>query len=139
MPGGTAPASNVIRSSTRATRCWARYWSKAQRRAMRSPSKWSSFARRARAGHGLFVAAAAALLLFAAPAGAMIMQADDQFTCVEAGGDVSPFMEAHHATVLRLIVPYRGDPNLGAQLTNECMRASFRSLDITSADRDFQA
>ena len=74
-------------------------------------SRTSSFARRARAGHGLFLAAAAALLLFAAPAGAMIMQADDQFTCVEAGGDVSPFMEAHHATVLRLIVPYRGGSN----------------------------
>ena len=35
------------------------------------------------------LAAAAALLLFAAPAHAMIMQADDQFTCVVTGGDVS--------------------------------------------------
>ncbi len=74
-------------------------------------SRTRSFARRARAPHGLLLAAAAALLMFAAPARAMIMQADDQFTCVESGGDVSPFMQAHHATVLRLIVPYRGRSN----------------------------
>lgn len=41
----------------------------------------------------------------------MIMQADDQVTCVVKGGDVSPFMRAHHASVLRLIVPYRGRYN----------------------------
>jgi hypothetical protein len=50
-------------------------------------------------------------LLCAAPAHAIIMQADDQFTCVENGGDVTPFLRAHHATVLRLIVPYRGRSN----------------------------
>lgn len=44
----------------------------------------------------------------AAPAHAIIVQADDQFTCVTGEGDVAPFMRAHHATVLRLIVPYRG-------------------------------
>ncbi len=41
----------------------------------------------------------------------MIMQADDQVTCVVKGADVRPFMRAHHATVLRLIVPYRGRYN----------------------------
>jgi hypothetical protein len=50
----------------------------------------------------------AALLAFAAPAHARIMQADDQLTCVNKGGDVSAFMRAHHATVLRIVVPYWG-------------------------------
>ncbi|HJS96803.1 MAG TPA: hypothetical protein VJ741_21215 [Solirubrobacteraceae bacterium] len=57
------------------------------------------------------MAVATALLLFASPAHAIIMQADDQFTCVANGGDVSPFLRSHHATVLRLIVPYRGHSN----------------------------
>jgi hypothetical protein len=48
-------------------------------------------------------------MLFAAPADARIMQADDQITCVTRGGDVSTFMRAHHATVLRIIVPYWGN------------------------------
>jgi hypothetical protein len=56
----------------------------------------------------------AGVLLCAAPAHAMIMQADDQFTCVVNGGDVSPFLRSHHATVLRLIVPYRGSSNAAA-------------------------
>lgn len=51
------------------------------------------------------------VLLFAAPAHAMIVQADDQLTCVVKGGDVSPFMRSHHATVLRLIVPFQGPSN----------------------------
>jgi hypothetical protein len=59
----------------------------------------------------VLLAAAAALLVFAAPARSMIMQADDQLTCVVSGGDVGPFMRAHHATVLRIIVPYRGRSN----------------------------
>jgi hypothetical protein len=64
------------------------------------------------AWRGLCVVAAAAFaLILTAPAHAMIMQADDQFTCVANGGDVSPFMRTHHATVLRLIVPYRGRSN----------------------------
>jgi hypothetical protein len=59
----------------------------------------------------LVLAVSAALLLFAAPARAMIMQADDQLTCVVNGGDVSPFLRSHHATVLRLIVPYQSGSN----------------------------
>jgi hypothetical protein len=55
------------------------------------------------------VCAAAVLLLAAAPAGARIIQADDQITCVMHGGDVRAFMRAHHATVLRIIVPYWGN------------------------------
>jgi hypothetical protein len=47
------------------------------------------------------------LALVAAPAGAMIRQADDQFACA-GGGSVSTFMRAHHASVLRLVVPYGG-------------------------------
>jgi hypothetical protein len=35
------------------------------------------------------------------------MQADDQSTCVN-GGDVDSFLQAHHASVLRIVVPYRG-------------------------------
>jgi hypothetical protein len=60
--------------------------------------------------HVLAVAVALLTVLgvFAAPARAMITQADDQFTCVVYGGDVSEFMHAHHATVLRIVVPYRG-------------------------------
>lgn len=64
------------------------------------------------ARRGVCLAAVAALaLILTAPAHAMIMQADDQYTCVANGGDVGPFMRAHHATVLRLIVPYRGASN----------------------------
>jgi hypothetical protein len=56
---------------------------------------------------GLPLAAAAVLLIAAAPAPARIMQADDQTTCVN-GGDVNAFLQAHHASVLRIVVPYRG-------------------------------
>ncbi len=38
------------------------------------------------------------------------MQADDQTTCVN-GGDVNGFLQAHHASVLRIVVPYRGATN----------------------------
>jgi hypothetical protein len=55
-----------------------------------------------------WLAAAAVLLLFAAPAHARIIAADDQITCVMKGGDVGAFMRAHRATVLRIIVPYWG-------------------------------
>ena len=54
------------------------------------------------------LAIAAALLLCTAPAQARIMQADDQITCVMKGGDVNAFMRVHHASVLRIIVPYWG-------------------------------
>jgi hypothetical protein len=54
---------------------------------------------------------AAGVLLWGASAHAMIMQADDQLTCVVNGGDVSPFLRSHHATVLRLIVPSEGASN----------------------------
>jgi hypothetical protein len=64
---------------------------------------------RGRAATWLVVAAG--VLLCAAPAHAIIMQADDQFTCVVDGGDVTPFLRAHHATVMRLIVPYWGRSN----------------------------
>jgi hypothetical protein len=60
---------------------------------------------------GFWLAVAAALLLAAAPAHARIIQADDQITCETAGGDVNAFMQAHHATVLRIVVPYRGYSN----------------------------
>jgi hypothetical protein len=63
-----------------------------------------AWARRA----ALCLLAATAMLTIAASAQARIVQADDQLTCVVNGGDVSPFMRAHHATVLRIIVPYRG-------------------------------
>ena len=61
---------------------------------------------------GLPLAAAASLLMFlaASPAHARIMQADDQANCVN-GGDVSAFLHAHHASVLRIVVPYRGRSN----------------------------
>lgn len=57
------------------------------------------------------VAAAAALIVFAAPARAMIMQADDQATCVSGAGNVRAFMHAHRASVLRIVVPYHGPSN----------------------------
>ena len=54
------------------------------------------------------VAAAVACLALAAPAHARLVAGDDQFTC-QAGGEIAPFMRAHHATVVRIIVPY-GQP-----------------------------
>jgi hypothetical protein len=60
------------------------------------------------AAHGWLLAAVAALLMFAAPAHAMIMQADDQLGCVAGGDNVSTFMQTHHATVLRMVISYRG-------------------------------
>ena len=54
------------------------------------------------------LAALTALLVFAAAAHALIVQADDQLGCVATGGNVSAFMHTHHATVLRMVVPYRG-------------------------------
>ena len=59
----------------------------------------------------LLLVAAFALLLFATPARAMIMQADDQFGCAAGGENVSVFMKAHHASVMRTVVPYRGGSN----------------------------
>jgi hypothetical protein len=56
----------------------------------------------------VWLASLVACLAFAAPAHAMIMQADDQLGCVASGGDVSAFMKIHHASVLRIVVPYRG-------------------------------
>jgi hypothetical protein len=38
-----------------------------------------------------------------------LIAGDDEFTC-QAGGDIAPFMRAHHATVVRIIVPY-GQPS----------------------------
>jgi hypothetical protein len=60
------------------------------------------------------LAAATLLLMVVAPSLAQattrLMQADDQMTCVN-GGDVNAFLLAHHASVLRIVVPYRGDNN----------------------------
>lgn len=69
-----------------------------------------SLARNLRVWCGV-VAAAAALMVFGAPARAMIMQADDQATCVSGGGNVRAFMHAHRASVLRIVVPYDGPSN----------------------------
>ena len=62
--------------------------------------------RRAVCWSSLCLTALAFLLLWAAPAHARIIEADDQSACVMKGHDVSAFMRAHHATVLRIIVPY---------------------------------
>lgn len=55
-----------------------------------------------------WLVAVVALLLWAAPAHARIIEADDQSACVMKGEDVSAFMRAHDASVLRIIVPYWG-------------------------------
>ena len=55
------------------------------------------------------VAAAVAFMALAPPAHARLIAGDDQFTC-QAGGEIAPFMRAHQATVLRIIVPY-GQPS----------------------------
>ncbi|MGN6867367.1 MAG: hypothetical protein ACTHMY_03070 [Solirubrobacteraceae bacterium] len=65
--------------------------------------------RRAAAWCSPWLLVATVMLLLAAPAHARIMQADDQTTCFTKGGDVSAFMRTHHATVLRIIVPYWGN------------------------------
>jgi hypothetical protein len=96
--------------------------------------------RRPRTGWGLVLAVASALLLFAAPAHAMIMQADDQFTCVANGGDVTPFLRSHRATVLRLIVPYRGRSN-GVACASQAAAQGYRvylSLQYNNAWRPAQ-
>lgn len=83
------------------------------------------------------LAVVAALLSFAAPAHAMIMQADDQLTCVVNGGDVSPFLRSHHATVLRLIVPYQGQSN-GVACASQAAAQGYRvyvSLQYSNAWR----
>jgi hypothetical protein len=70
----------------------------------------------------------------------MIMQADDQFTCVVNGGDVSPFLRSHHATVLRLIVPYRGRSN-GVACASQAAAQDYRvyvSLQYNNAWRPAQ-
>jgi hypothetical protein len=55
------------------------------------------------------LAAAVAFMALAAPAHARLIAGDDQFTC-QAAGDLAPFMRAHRATVVRIIVPY-GQPS----------------------------
>ena len=55
------------------------------------------------------LAAAASCMALAPSAHARLIAGDDQFTC-QAGGQITPFMRAHQATVLRTIVPY-GQPS----------------------------
>lgn len=92
------------------------------RSSLQSPTPGAARLALARAGVPPVAVAAAALaaaavaafmLLLATPASArtMIMQADDQLTCEVAGGDVDTFMQAHHATVLRIVVPYHRTSN----------------------------
>jgi hypothetical protein len=54
----------------------------------------------------------AALLVAAAPAHALMMQADPQTPCQGNGDDPRAFLQAHDATVLRVVVPDYPSPNL---------------------------
>ncbi len=51
------------------------------------------------------------LLLAAAPAHAIVMQADPQTSCQADGVNPEPFLQAHEATVLRIVVPNYSSPN----------------------------
>ena len=65
------------------------------------------------------------------------MQADYQLTCVVNGGDVSPFLRSHHATVLRLIVPSQG-PSSGVACASRAAAEGYRvyvSLQYSNAWR----
>jgi hypothetical protein len=83
-----------------------------RRRANATDATASHLTRRSWTWAGFWLALTAALLVSAAPAhAARIMQADDQLTCEVNGGDVNEFLQAHHATVLRIVVPFRGYSN----------------------------
>jgi hypothetical protein len=51
------------------------------------------------------------LLVVAAPAHAIVMQADPQTSCQVDGDNPEPFLQAHDATVLRIVVPDYPSPN----------------------------
>ena len=59
----------------------------------------------------LVLAFLSALLVAAAPAHAIMMQVDPQTPCVVHGDDVQPILQAHDATVLRIVLPYFPSPN----------------------------
>jgi hypothetical protein len=59
----------------------------------------------------LVLAFLAALLVAAVPAHAMIMQADPQTPCQGDGDNAQPFLQAHDATVLRIVLPDYPSPN----------------------------
>jgi hypothetical protein len=65
----------------------------------------------------LVLAALAALLVVAAPARAMIMEADPQTPCQGDGDNPQAFLQAHDATVLRVVLPFYPSPN-----TLQCVR-----------------
>jgi hypothetical protein len=50
------------------------------------------------------------LLIAAAPAHAIMMQADPQVPCQGHGDDAQSFLQAHDATVLRIVVPFSPSP-----------------------------
>jgi hypothetical protein len=54
----------------------------------------------------LVLAVLSTLLIAAAPAHAIVMQADPQGPCQAAGHDEQTFLQAHDATVLRIVVPF---------------------------------
>jgi hypothetical protein len=59
----------------------------------------------------LVLAFLSVLFIAAAPAHAMIMQADPQTPCQGDGDDARSFLQAHDATVLRIVLPDYSSPN----------------------------
>jgi len=59
----------------------------------------------------LVLAFLSALLVAAAPAHAIMMQVDPQTPCVADGDNVQSILQAHDATVLRIVLPYFPTPN----------------------------
>jgi hypothetical protein len=59
----------------------------------------------------LVLALLSTLLIAAAPAHAIMMQADPQVLCEGHGGNVQSFLQAHDATVLRIVVPFYRSSN----------------------------
>jgi hypothetical protein len=59
----------------------------------------------------LVVAFLSALLIAAAPAHAVMMQADPQTPCQRDGDNPQSFLQAHDATVLRIVLPDYPSPN----------------------------
>ncbi len=62
----------------------------------------------------LVLAFLSALLIAAAPAHAMMMQADPQTPCQGDGDNPQSFLQAHDATVLRIVLPDYPSPNASA-------------------------
>lgn len=59
----------------------------------------------------LVLAVLSTLLVAAAPAHAIVMEADPQTPCQVDGDNPEPFLQAHDATVLRIVVPDYLSPN----------------------------